>query len=58
MPCHEQHPHSRDVSWDLINESQARDWGHKYAACAYDRGFQADLRRGIELAEEMTRRLQ
>ena len=22
MPCHEQHPHSRDVLWDLINESQ------------------------------------
>ena len=58
MPCREQHPHSDDVPWEQVNESQAREWRHKCAACAYERGLQAGLRRGIELAEEMARRLQ
>lgn len=58
MPCHEQHPRGRDAPWEQINESQAREWSHKCAACAYERGFQAGLRRGIDLAGEMTRRLQ
>jgi len=50
MTCHEQHPNGADVPWEQINESQARDWRHKCAASAYERGLQEGLRRGIELA--------